>query len=202
MNYLMLADRFHPVSPELEASLRLEDACGVLLEAQAAGELRRLLSAAAEDGVPIKPISGYRSTDYQAELFRRETAEALSKGCTEEEAERQVLRYLARPGESEHNCGLAADLAAPGFEETDPAFGLTGQGKWLRKNAHRFGFILRYPPMKEHLTGIMYEPWHYRYVGIEAADLIFSSGLCLEEFLHFYSDEFYPTAQGGEDTGH
>lgn len=191
MDYLILIDRIEPVPEGLADSLHLKSAGGVLLEEQAAEALGRMLRAAESEGVKIKALSGYRSFEYQAELFRRLVREAEAGGLTHEEAAAEVSRTLAEPGHSEHNCGLAVDLCTPGADDTEDGFYLTPQGRWLCRNAHSYGFILRYPRMKEHLTGYSYEPWHYRYVGAEAASLMKQSGLCLEEFLHFYSDSYY-----------
>ena len=90
----------------------------------------------------------------------------------------------AMPGEkSEHITGLALDILAESYHEADDNFGQTPEGQWLEKNAWKYGFILRYPPGKENLTGVIYEPWHYRYVGTEAAREMWESGQCLEEYL-------------------
>ena len=161
-----------------------------MLERQAAAALRAMLETAKREGVIIKALSGYRSREYQQRLWQQETEKLHSGGLSLAEAERVTARTLARPGHSEHNCGLAVDLCTPKADDTEDGFFLTPQSRWLGKSAHKFGFILRYPRMKEHLTGISYEPWHYRYVGAEAAAIITENGLCLEEFLHFYSDEF------------
>ena len=86
--------------------------------------------------------------------------------------------YSARPGHSEHQTGLAFDL-----NSLYTSFGETAEGKWLAENCHKYGFILRYPEGKEHITGYMYEPWHVRYVGMDHAPVIYEKGLCLEEYL-------------------
>lgn len=82
------------------------------------------------------------------------------------------------------------DFGTENAEDVESSFQKTAQGKWLSHNASDFGFILRYPRLKEQITGISFEPWHYRYVGYEAARLIKDNGLCLEEFLHFYSEKY------------
>lgn len=86
-------------------------------------------------------------------------------------------------GMSEHATGLALDIFAKSYQKSNAAFGETEEGKWLAQHAHRFGFILRYPADKEHITGVIYEPWHFRYVGVTAATEIFERKLCLEEYL-------------------
>ncbi len=84
---------------------------------------------------------------------------------------------------SEHTTGLALDILSENHETANDAYGETPEGRWLVENAHRYGFILRYPEGKEHITGVIYEPWHYRYVGVEAATEIWERGICLEEYL-------------------
>ena len=144
-----------------------------------------MLSAAAADGLRIKPFSGYRSAEYQRELWNQSIAHRLADGFTAAEAEIITARYLARAGHSEHQTGLAGDLCTAGSDDTQEDFGSTPEGRWLRQNAARFGFILRYPRMKEHITGIAYEPHHYRYVGKPHAAAIMSRGLTLEEYLFY-----------------
>ncbi|MBR4555640.1 MAG: M15 family metallopeptidase [Ruminococcus sp.] len=191
MDYLILIDALHPVPWEVYTSLELKEVSGILLEVQAAEHLGAMLEKARDEGIEIKALSGFRSISYQQGLWERAVARAEAGGMTQPEAVALVSETLAKPRHSEHNCGLAADLCTPAADDTEENFCTTSQGKWLAGNAAEYGFILRYPRMKEHLTGIAYEPWHYRYVGSEAAELIKSSGLCLEEFLHFYSDDFY-----------
>lgn len=190
MDYLMLVDRLNPVPEEVIQNLRFGEAGGVRLERQAASSLDKLLRAAENEGIVIKALSGFRSIEYQQELWDKSISALAARGLSHEEAEEEVSRTLARPGHSEHNCGLAVDLCTPFANDTEEDFYLSPQARWLCRRASSYGFILRYPRMKEHITGIDYEPWHYRYVGAEAALLIRQSGLCLEEFLHFYSDEF------------
>lgn len=191
MDYLILIDALNPVPAE---PVQLSEVCGVRLEHQAAEQLKQMLSSAEREGVRIKALSGYRSPEYQQRLWEAEVEKHHLSGLPLPEAERLTARTLARPGHSEHNCGLAVDLCTPDAEDTQDDFFLTPQSRWLCRSAHRYGFILRYPRMKEHLTGIAYEPWHYRYVGAEAASIIRENGLCLEEFLHFYSDFFFSPA--------
>lgn len=190
MDYLMLIDRFTPLAEDFENTIVLEDAGGKLLEKQAAGQCRLMLSAAKADGVNIKLLSGYRSREYQQTLWHKSISALMGSGMSYQQAVAETGKTLALPGCSEHNSGLAADLATEHADDTEDDFYSSPQGRWLCKNAARFGFILRYPRMKEHITGISYEPWHYRYVGSEAAGFIRSGGLCLEEFLHYYSENF------------
>ena len=188
MDYLMLVDKFNPVPENLD--IRLDELQGKLLEKQACNQCRLMLQKAKEDGVVIKIISGYRTAEYQKMLWNISVRGAVCQGIPEPEAEKLVAKTLALPGHSEHNTGLAVDFGTENADDVEENFYKSKQGKWLCKNAAQFGFILRYPRLKEHITGISYEPWHYRYVGSEAAMIIKQSGLCLEEFLHFYSEKY------------
>ena len=140
---------------------------GVDPEAKSAFD--RMQSDAAELGLNIYISSGFRSYDYQAGLYQR---------YVEQSGQAEADRYSARPGHSEHQTGLAFDLNSitNEFIETD-------EGKWVTENCHNYGFIIRYPADKESVTGYMYEPWHIRYLGIETAQAVHDSGLCLEEYL-------------------
>lgn len=184
MDYLMLIDSINAVPTDHCPKLRLVG--GIFLEETTAERCEQMLADAAEQGVPIKLLSGYRDSEYQQRLWNKDIARYLSDGMSFAEAQSLTARYLAKPGHSEHQTGLAADFCTPDWDDTQDDFSRTEQGRWLCGNAHRYGFILRYPRMKEHLTGIAYEPWHYRYVGLPHAEIIRSRGLTLEEYLYYY----------------
>lgn len=190
MNYLILVDKFNNVPVEYADTLRFYEVQGKLFEEQAGKQLERMLTAADSENIKIKVISGYRSPDYQQMLWERSISLEMWSGASCDEAIKKISRTLAYPGSSEHNTGLAVDLGTESADDVEDNFHRSAQGRWLSLNAEKFGFILRYPRMKEQITGIDFEPWHYRYVGREAAKIISSSGLCLEEFLHFYSDKY------------
>ena len=105
-----------------------------------------------------------------------------------EEAEKITATMIAIPGTSEHHTGLAADIVTPTHQTLDPEFADTDAGKWLQENAAEYGFILRYPEDKQDITEIIYESWHYRYVGVDHAMAIKENGLCLEEYLEILKD--------------
>jgi D-alanyl-D-alanine carboxypeptidase len=184
VNYLILIDSVNPV-PE-DPDLQLADIQNCQMEKTAAFYCRRLLEGAAEDGVEIKILSAYRTAEYQRQLWNRSVLEYVSDGVDRDSAERLTARYLAAPGHSEHQSGLACDFCSPDWDDTQDDFYNTPEGRWLCANAARYGFILRYPRMKEHITGVSYEPWHYRYVGAKHAGIIRSQGLTLEEYLYYY----------------
>ncbi len=156
------------------------------LHVTAAQALDQMLAAAAADGCPLHVVSGYRSVKYQQGLFSRKVQSYLDAGLAPAEAEAEAAKWVARPGASEHSLGLAVDLVSGDWylqhDDLTQDFENTAAFAWLAQNAAQYGFILRYPADKEAVTGVHYEPWHYRYVG-EAAPEIAQSGLCLEEWL-------------------
>ena len=151
------------------------------LQTEAADAFLAMQAAAAKDGVTIWMQSGYRSVDYQKNLYDKKTQYFLEKGLSRDEALQQAATIVNPPGYSEHNCGLAADLNSPEHTGLDEGFENTEAFRWLCAHAEEYGFILRYPKDAEAVTEITYEPWHWRYVGPENAALINQSGLCFED---------------------
>ena len=149
-------------------------ACDAFLEMQ---------KAAAADGVTVWMQSGYRSVKYQTSLYERKTKYYLDKGYDNATAKEKAAAVVNPPGYSEHNCGLAADLNSPEHTGLDEGFEKTAAFRWLCEHAGDYGFILRYPKDAEDKTEIIYEPWHWRYVGVENAAKINVSGLCFEDYI-------------------
>lgn len=189
---LILINSAHPLSEEY--IIMYENDMITVAHTRADGrELQRMRTAAAkaldkmlEDAekagcIGLSVTSAYRSREVQKELFCAARDRYLDRGMPYKDAVRLARRYHALPGESEHESGLAADIH--NLPAASTAFADTAEYLWLTENAHRYGFILRYPEGKEKQTGIAFEPWHYRYVGRENAEKIHASGLCLEEFL-------------------
>jgi len=137
--------------------------------------LKELFNAAREEaGYELCARSGYRSYNTQASLY---TSYVESYG------QKAADKYSAKPGQSEHQTGLAIDITCEALNyKLDTTFAETEEGKWVSENAHRFGYIIRYPQGKEKITGYAYEPWHIRYLGVELAEEIYESGLTLEEY--------------------
>lgn len=151
------------------------------LQTEAADAFLSMQAAAAKDGVDVRMQSGYRSVSYQKKLYNDKTQYYRNKGLSEAAAREKAATIVNPPGCSEHNCGLAADLNSPEHTTLDTGFADTAAFRWLCENAEQYGFILRYPKEAESVTGITYEPWHWRYVGAENAALLNRSGLCLED---------------------
>ena len=173
---LVLVNRQHPLAEEPRQLLTAADERypNILLERQAA----RLLAAciqAAGGAREIVPVSGWRSQAEQQAIWEDSLAE---NGLP------FTQTYVAYPGHSEHQTGLALDVIAPGG--TLNGFKNTQQFVWMRDNAHRFGFILRYGDGMEYITGYKFEPWHYRYVGVDAATFIYENDLTFEEYYAYY----------------
>ena len=137
-------------------------------------DLIEMFNAAKEAGAELSISSGYRSYSYQKKLFNNYAARDGIEAAS---------RYSARPGQSEHQTGLALDISSKsGVCTLSNCFKDTDEGKWLKENAWKYGFILRYPEGKEEITGYIFEPWHFRHVGKKEAQKIFESGLTVEEF--------------------
>ncbi|WP_342599266.1 M15 family metallopeptidase [Psychrobacillus sp. FSL H8-0483] len=135
----------------------------------------RMAAEAALSGYDLVAFSSYRSFDYQVQLYER---------YVNNDGQEEADRYSARPGYSEHQTGLAFDIGEKLFEEhfARVSFGETEAGKWVAANAHKYGFVMRYPNGKEKITGYMYEPWHFRYIGEDLAPKVYEAGITLEEY--------------------
>lgn len=160
------------------------------LRLAAAKALQAFLAEGKQYGVDdVSVTSAYRSYEYQDYLFNVYFDRDWASGrfSTKEECEKHVLTYSTKPGTSEHQSGLCLDMHnLPSAEES---FGSTKEAKWLAENCYRFGFILRYPEGKTDITGITYEPWHFRFVGREAATEMHSLGLTLDEYVVLKANE-------------
>ena len=148
----------------------------------------KMKEAAKEDGINLEITSPYRDMDYQAYLFNRKIRPYMKEGMTYMEAYAAAAQAVTVPGASEHEIGLALDIVCDTYKKLEREFEDTAAGKWLAEHSYEYGFILRYPLGKEYVTGIQYEPWHFRYVGVEAATYITKEGLTLEEFVESLED--------------
>jgi len=170
----VVVNKKHTLKP-LRYAPKLTVVDGKEVGAVMAPALRKLLAASARHGTPLHVVSGYRSYEYQVEVYNRNVAT---------NGKAHADRYSARPGHSEHQTGLAADLDNISSScVLEACFGQTPGGKWLAKNAVRFGFIIRYTPANTKVTGYNPEPWHVRYVGIPLAKELKKTHIdTLEEF--------------------
>lgn len=147
--------------------------------------LKNMFADAEKAGVPLQLVSAYRSIYLQDKLFTRSVNSYISQGYSESEAINKANYSRTFSGTSEHNTGLGFDILQKGNFTLSTSFEDTAQFRWLVENAENYGFILRYPADKTVQTGIMYEPWHFRYVGVEHAKEINRLGLCLEEYIDY-----------------
>ncbi len=161
---------------EINAFAPGRDESARYMRKEVADQLNLMLEDAKVSGNEVLITTAYRAYWLQKAIFDGNVAK---KGSVEE-----ANKTSAKPGQSEHQTGLAADLTTPGLNfEISNSFGETPEGLWITENAKNYGFILRYPKDKTEITGYSYEPWHFRYVGKDPANYIFEHGLTLEEFL-------------------
>ncbi len=145
--------------------------------------LTQMLSDCKDAGHSAVVVSAYRTHEYQIALHQRRIQRFLDQGYSQEDAEREAAKRVAYPGTSEHELGLAVDIVDESYQNLTSQQETMPAQKWLMENCWKYGFILRYPNEKSEVTGIIYEPWHYRYVGTELAAELHDTGLCLEEYL-------------------
>lgn len=179
---LALVNQSHPITKGYSPVLA-EVENGHAVDSRICQDLKDMLAAARNEGLHPIICSSYRSEETQTELFQEEVYEKLYQGVSQGEAEKQAAEWVAPPGTSEHQLGLAVDLVSQNHQVLDKAQENTPEQAWLMKNCANYGFILRYPTDKSAITGVGYEPWHYRYVGKEAAKDIMTHRICLEEYL-------------------
>ena len=173
-----LVNRQHVISELYVPEVRKTDLYGMSqsMREDAATALEELFAAAKEEaGYSLSTVSGYRSYSKQATIYARKKA---NTGSAE-----KADQLVAKAGTSEHQLGLAMDIAKKGSSQLNGGFGKTKEGQWLNENAHRFGFIVRYQEGYEEITGYSYEPWHVRYVGKEHAKAIYESGVPMETYI-------------------
>ncbi len=145
--------------------------------------LSQMIDAAKKDGVTLTVCSGCRDYNRQTVLFDKKIRNYMGRGMSYFDAYSIASQAVTIPGKSEHQIGLALDIISNNYSSLNEGFADTAAGKWLAANSDTYGFILRYPKGKENITGIEYEPWHFRYVGQEAAKAITEQGITLEEYV-------------------
>lgn len=146
-------------------------------------DLQAMLDACREAGLSPVICSSYRTQEKQEKLFQNKVERLIAQGYSRENAKTEAAKTVALPGTSEHQLGLAVDIVDRSNQNLDRTQETTAVQQWLMAHSWEYGFILRYPDEKSETTGIIYEPWHYRYVGKEAAEEIYRQGVCLEEYL-------------------
>ena len=164
--------------PELEAVRE-----GSFVDVRIVEDAKKMLEDAEKEGLNMYIVSAHRDYESQREVFNTTMTEWISQGSTPLEAYEETKKSVAVPGTSEHASGLAMDITSGQYGELDEKQAETDEAKWLAANCWKYGFILRYPLDKSDVTGIVFEPWHYRYVGKDAAKEIMEKDITLEEYL-------------------
>ncbi|MDR1565279.1 MAG: M15 family metallopeptidase [Oscillospiraceae bacterium] len=170
-----IADNFNPKLTTLYNGLKVDS--------RAIGQLKALLKDAHNAGYPVKVCSAYRSAGKQRELYEDKISRLMEQGFDRSQAENEAAKEVAPPKTSEHSLGLAVDIVSIKYQTLDEEQGDRPEMKWVKEHCADYGFILRYPPNKSNITHVIYEPWHFRYVGINAAREIMERGITLEEYL-------------------
>lgn len=179
---LILVNPWNEVPEDYEVKLtRLRN--GQAVDSRCYPMLQQMMDDCRADGLNPYICASYRTMKKQKALFADKVKRVLLEGCPKDEAEDEAAKTVARPGTSEHQLGLALDIVDADDPQLETWQEDTPVQQWLMKNSWKYGFVLRYPPEKSSITGIIYEPWHYRYVGRQAAEEMHNKGLCLEEYL-------------------
>lgn len=185
---LVLINKQHPIPDDYEFTLgSIKTIKGTMkCDERIIDELLSMMQAAEEDGVTLAICSPYRDLSYQEVLFNRKIEAYMKKGMSYMEAYTVSSQAVTVPGASEHQIGLAIDIVSDNYLRLDEGFADTDAGRWLAEHSCEYGFILRYPLGKENITSIEFEPWHFRYVGKDAAAIITEEEITLEEFWDKY----------------
>lgn len=179
---LMLVNSRNPLPEDVIPQL-VDIGDGMQMDERAAGALANMLRDCRKTGIMPVPISGYRTQEYQQGLFDNKLQRVIATGLSGEDAVQEAAKSVALPGTSEHQLGLSMDILDVDNPDLDNSQEWTPTQQWLMKHCYEYGFILRYPNGTSELTGIIYEPWHYRYVGRAVAEEITSLGITLEEYV-------------------
>ena len=179
---LTLVNPWHSLTEDFDVTLtQLKN--GHSVDERCYPELQSMMDDCRAQGLSPVICSSYRTQEYQESLYNAQVNKLMGQGYSREDAEAKAGEAIAVPGTSEHQLGLALDIVDINNQNLDETQEDTPVQQWLMENSWKYGFILRYPSDKSDITGIKYEPWHYRYVGRENAEKIHEQGICLEEYL-------------------
>ena len=181
---LLLVNKNHKIPENYKVELA-ELESGYQVDIRIAEPLEEMLSDARREGLYPIICSSYRSNEKQQKLYNNKVTEYERWGCTSEEAEEYASYWVAIPGTGEHETGLAVDIVSSDYQILNEKQEETEVQKWLMENSYKYGFALRYPTDKKSITMINYEPWHYRYVGIDNATYMKEHDMCLEEYIDY-----------------
>lgn len=185
---IMLINKQHPIPEDYEFTLATIKG-SMKCDERIIPELQQMMQAAQKDGVTLVIRSPYRDYERQIYLFNRKVKGYIKKKMSYLESYRTTAQAVTIPGASEHQAGLALDITSNSYTTLTQGFADTQAGQWLADHSYEYGFILRYPEGKEDITGISFEPWHFRYVGKTAAKYMYDQDLTLEEFSVLLNDQ-------------
>jgi D-alanyl-D-alanine carboxypeptidase len=172
---LVNSDNYIPNNYEVELT---ELSNGEKIDSRVYPELQEMFNAARAEGLELFVAAGYRTKEKQEQLLDEKIEAYVNEGHSKSESKKLAKQWVAVPGTSEHQIGIAVDINADTAKSSsDKVY------NWLAANGYKYGFIKRYPSDKTDITGVINEPWHYRYVGREAAKEIYLQGVCLEEYI-------------------
>ena len=180
---LILLNKNNILPDNYQINLKEIAGSSIKMDADAADFYNKMYMEATKEGIILTPFSGYRTISFQRKLFENKVEDILEtipayEENREKDAVNEAVKYVEIPASSEHNAGLSVDIIS-----RDSSFSETDEYKWLCENAHKYGFILRYPEGKVKSTGVEFKPYHWRFVGINAAKEMKKTGQCLEEYL-------------------
>lgn len=179
---MVLVNDTHPLDTQYTPTL-VDVAENKAVDSRIVDDTNQMLDDAKNAGLSMIVCSAYRSYDDQKGVFNETMQTWINQGMSYVDAYDETKKSVAVPGTSEHATGLALDITSSQYQELDDKQADTAEAKWLAENCYKYGFVLRYPVNKAEVTGIVYEPWHYRYVGKDNAKKITDEGLTLEEYL-------------------
>lgn len=186
--FLVLVNKDQPLPDDYSVTLKELNNGKGSVDIRIYDALAKMLADGAAEGYSYSLVSSYRDSDYQEKLIQNDIRRYMSNGCTIEEALARTYEQVMPAGYSEHETGLALDITAAGYTALDATQAEREENQWMRRECWKYGFILRYPGDKESVTKIVYEPWHFRYVGKEAAEFLTEENLTLEEFYELLTD--------------
>ena len=199
----VLVNITHPLQEGYVPELRKVDGTSYRFDVRAADALERMLADCRAEGLDPMICSTYRTWEKQTELFEKQVKKQQGFGLPYDQAYEKAKTVVAFPGTSEHQTGLTTDICAKSHQILEDSQADQPAQQWLMANSWKYGFILRYPLGKSEYTKIIWEPWHYRYVGEEVAQYIFENDLCLEEYWMLIDDniaeEYAPIKQAEEE---
>ncbi|WP_085832358.1 M15 family metallopeptidase [Clostridium merdae] len=176
--YLILVNKWNPIPKEYKVDLvELEN--GESVDNRIYPSLQEMFDDARREDIYPVVASGYRTKKVQESIMKEKIQEYKKQGLSNKEAKTKAEAWVALPDTSEHQLGLSVDINADGIHSKGEEV-----YRWLDQNSYKYGFIRRYPQNKTDITGVIHEPWHYRYVGVDAAEAMHEQGICLEEYLN------------------